>query len=54
MTRLGYFKETYQPSTILDVYECSDFSEIVIRKGGDVHTFRVYGNERDGFKIYER
>ena len=54
MTRLRYFRETYRPSVILDVYECKEFSEIVIKEGGDVLTFRVYGNERDGFKVYER
>lgn len=54
MSRLEFFKNKYSPSKILDVYECREFTEIVFREGGDVLTFRIYGNERDEFKVYER
>ena len=52
--RLQHFKNTFQPSEILEKYYTEYFTEILTREGGEVHVFRVYGNEKDGYKIYER
>ena len=54
MTRLEYFKQRYGNPKILDTYECRDFMEVVCRMGGDTLLVRVYGNEREGFEIYEK
>ena len=54
MNRLEYFKQRYGNPKILDIYECRDFIEVVCRMGGDTLLVRVYGNEREGFKVYEK
>lgn len=54
MNRLEYFKKRYWYPTILDIYECKEFTEVVFRDGGEPITIRIYGNEKDGFKIYEK
>lgn len=35
---------------IMDEYEGNEFSEFVVSIGGDVETYRVYGNDK--FEIY--
>ena len=54
MSRFDWFMETYMPSKVLDYHNGSDFTEIVIKEGGDIITYRVHGNEKDGFKVSVR
>ena len=51
--RVEYF-ENMVGGIILDVYETKEFTEIVCRRGSDVITYRVYGNEALGYSITER
>lgn len=51
--RIEYF-ENMVGGIILDVYETKEFTEIVCRRGSDVITYRVYGNEALGYSITER
>lgn len=51
--RVEYFKNM-MGGIILDVYETKEFTEIVCRRGGDVITYRIYGNEVLGYSITER
>lgn len=52
--RVEYF-EIMIGGTILDVYETKEFTDITCRRGGgDVITYRIYGNEALGYSITER
>lgn len=51
--RVEYFKNMIS-GIILAVYETKEFTEIVCRRGGDVITYRVYGNKALGYSITER
>ena len=52
--RMKYFKEQYGNGRLLDKYESAKFLEVVTNRGGDVCTFRVYGNNHSNFIITER
>lgn len=51
--RVEYFKIMIG-GIILDVYETKEFTEIVCRRGSDVITYRIYGNEALGYTVTER
>lgn len=54
MSRFDFFMETYAPSKILDVYNDTDFTEIVVSSGGDALIYRIYGDSKSGFRITMR
>lgn len=50
--RFEYFNETCDFDYIIRSYTSPDFNEYVVSRGGDVVTYRVYGN--DNFRIGEK
>lgn len=54
MTRLEYFKETYMPDVIYEVYECLGFTEVRASNGGDMLVYIIRGNDKDGFTVTMR
>lgn len=54
LRRKAYLDEHSGYDTILDEYHMPQFSEYVIRTGGDVNTVRVYGDKKDEMKMYYR
>lgn len=53
-TRYQYFIDAYDFSEILRSFETRDFLEITVDRYGDVVTYRVYGDEENGFEVYVR
>lgn len=56
LTKLWKEREAYLDKCIgyeikLRAHHTADFSEFVVDTGGDVSTYRVYGNKQDGFTI---
>ena len=51
--RTEYF-EIMVGGIILDMYETKEFTDITCTRGGDVITYRIYGNEALGYSITER
>ena len=52
--RLNYFRKFYEPDTIYEVHEGSDFTEITCRRFGDIQTYRVRGPVNRNFTVTER
>ena len=51
MNRYQWFINEVDFSEILRKVETRDFLEIVVDRYGDVVTYRVYGNEKEGFTL---
>lgn len=51
--RTEYF-EIMIGGIILDMYETKEFTDIICKRGGDVITYRIYGNEAIGYTVTER
>ena len=51
--RTEYF-ETMIGGIILDIYETKEFTDITCKRGGDIITYRIYGNETTGFRATEK
>ena len=51
--RAEYF-EIMAGGIILEMYETKEFTDITCKRGGDVITYRIYGNEATGYTITER
>ena len=51
--RTEYF-ETMIGGIILDMYETKEFTDITCKRGGDIITYRIYGNEAMGYTVTER
>ena len=51
--RTEYF-EIMIGGIILDMYETKEFTDITCKRGGDVITYRIYGNEAMGYTVTER
>lgn len=49
--RRNYLDYCIAPEDILRENHNSEFSEFIIDIGGDISTYRVYGNKCDGFTI---
>lgn len=54
MTRYQYFLDAYDFSEVLRKFETRDFLEITVNRYGDVVTYRVYGDQDNGFDVYMR
>ena len=54
MSRLEWFKEHMSYSKLRDHIKMWDFDEFVVNRWGDVCVFRVYGNSKETYKMYER
>ena len=54
MTRMEWFKENIEHSTIYETYETKDFTDFFCRVGTETILYRVRGNDRDGFTVSER
>ena len=52
--RRDYLDEYLGFDYILDEYHDSRMSEFVVSCGGDVNTYRVYGNTKEDFRITAR
>ena len=50
MTRLDYFYENVD-GIILRKIETREFLELAVERYGDLITYRVYGNEQEGFSL---
>ena len=51
--RKAHLKGNAQVDKVLEEYYEREFSEFVVRSGGDVCVYRVYGTP-ENFKVYER
>jgi len=49
--RRKHLDDHIAPEDILRENHNGEFSEFIIDVGGDISTYRVYGNKRDGFTI---
>lgn len=54
MTRFEYFNEHKTYTRLLAKYETREFLEVTVDRFGDVVTYRVYGDNENNYKIYER
>lgn len=54
LRRLAFLQENTDCQQILDEYHMSNFSEYVIRTGGDVNTVRVNGDKKDAMQLTYR
>ena len=54
MSRLTYLKENVSFSKLIKHYEYRDCDEFIVDRWGDVCVFRVYGDNEDNFKIFEK
>ena len=52
--RLKHLKETFGVDSVIDTYDVGRFTEFVTRTGGDVQTFRVYGDNPNNFMVTEK
>lgn len=52
--RVKWFIKMYSPTTVQITYDCKDFTEILISEGGDQMLYRIYGNEKEGFRARGR
>ena len=50
MTRLDYLYENVD-GIILQKIETREFLQVVVHRYGDLITYRVYGNEQEGFSL---
>lgn len=51
--RLEWFKDKYSVK-IIEVYTTNNFTEVICKKGGDVHIFRIYGNSEENYIVTEK
>lgn len=49
--RFKYLDEHCCVEVVLNQYHCLEFSEFVVDSGGDVSTYRVYGETKSDFTI---
>lgn len=52
--RKRFFNENVGADKVLDVYNCEDFAEYTVKRGGDVECYRVYGTDKTNFCITEK
>ena len=52
--RRSFLDEEVGYDYIMEEYHQNDFSEFVTKMGGDVITYRVYGDKKDEMKVYCR
>ena len=52
--RINYLEKNVGFDYILEVYNDREFTEVVSKMGGDVLTHRVYGDNPNNFRVYER
>ena len=50
-TKRKRFFENRVDAEILDIYTCDSFTEFIVKRGGDVEHYRVYGNDKSNFEI---
>lgn len=50
-TKRKRFFENRVDAEILDIYTCDSFTEFIVKRGGDVERYRVYGNDKSNFEI---
>ena len=49
--RKRFFNENVGADKVLDTYNCEDFAEYTVKRGGDVERYRVYGSDKTNFCI---
>lgn len=54
MTRKEYFKKHISYTKLLDHYRMYDFVEFVVNRYGDINVYRVYGHDKNSYKLVER
>ena len=52
--RVKWFIKMYSPTIVQITYDCKDFTEILTSEGGDQMLYRIYGNEKEGFRARGR
>lgn len=52
--RIKWLKRQRALGTVLDVYDCINFTEIIIKNDGDVIVYRIYGDSSKNFRLTER
>ena len=52
--RKRFFDEVVGADKVLDVYNCEAFSEYIVKRGGDVERYRVYGTDKNSFYVTEK
>lgn len=52
--RIKYLKNHSPLDSIIDVYDCDEFTEVTGKAGGDELTYRVYGDSPKNFRITGR
>ena len=52
--RAAYLETVVGYDRIIESYDAGSFTEFVISMGGDVMTYRVYGNTSGSFAAYAR
>ena len=53
-TKRKKFFENRVDAEILDIYTCDSFTEFIVKRGGDVERYRVYGTDKTNFYITEK
>lgn len=49
--RKRFFDNVVGADKVLDVYNCDDFAEYIVKRGGDVERYRVYGKDKADFSL---
>ena len=52
--RYTFLDKKIGPDYVLRTADGGNFTEFVVSIGGDVRTYRVYGETPDAFKVYEK
>lgn len=52
--RIKWLKRQRALGTVLDVYDCVNFTEITIKNGRDVIVYRIYGESSKNFRLTAR
>lgn len=52
--RLMFLDDNAGFDYVLESHNAGRFTEFVVRHGGDVLTYRVYGESESDFELYER
>ena len=52
--RFAFLDKNTGPDYVLRSANGGNFTEFVVSVGGDVRTYRVYGDNPDTFKVYEK
>lgn len=54
MTRFEFFKKHMSYSKLYEHIKMRDFDEFIVNRWGDVCRFRVYGNSKETYELFEK